>query len=180
MKKWILPLLLCLVYVWCEGGRTSAPKHTPKHEVEQIALNFIRDVKNNIYTEDIYFFEADTEFTISEREDFFRRLEKFIKNNTWDLHFTAVDIFEGDGVTADIILKAKSGDIAIFCLNYWYDTQRWELDAYEFPGLTFNRPTDQSYDNYIKEIIANAKDIGVEYSKRETIGHEGTYYIEYK
>ncbi|KPJ72032.1 hypothetical protein AMJ52_07690 [candidate division TA06 bacterium DG_78] len=179
MKKWILLLLSIVFFVSCEGD-ASLPKHTPQHEVEQIALNFVRDVKNNVYTNQSYYFVADSEFIADDREFYFRRLEKFIKNNAWDLYFTAIDIYDGQELTSDVILRAKSGDIVIFCVNYWNDTQRWELDAYEFPGLTFYRPDDQSYEDYVKQLIAEAKDVGVEYSQRQTIGNQGTYYIEYQ
>jgi len=122
---------------------------------------------------------CDLGFTKENSEYYFRRLEKFIKNNQWNLYFTAVDLYEGDEITADVILKAKSGALLVLCLNYWYDTAQWELDAYEFPGLTFQRPSNQGYDDYVKEIIVNAKDVGVDYAQRETIKDEGTYYIEY-
>jgi hypothetical protein len=64
-------------------------------------------------------------------------------------------------------------------LGYWYDTESWELDAYEFPGLTFDRPEDQPYKDYVQNIIDNSKDYGVDYSKKETIKDEGSYYIQY-
>jgi hypothetical protein len=179
MKKWILFLLLAVFFVSCEGD-ASFPKHTPQHEVEQIALNFVRDVKNNVYTNQSYYFVADSEFVTEDREFYFRRLEKFLKNNTWDLYFTAIDIYDGQELTSDVILKAQSGDIVIFCVNYYDDTQRWELDAYEYPGLTFYRPPDQSYDEYVKQLIDDAKNMGVEYSQRHTIGTQGSYYIGYQ
>jgi hypothetical protein len=177
MKKWTLVLLVGIFSVSCTE---ETLQHTPRHEVEQIALNFVRDVKNNVYSDNIYFFVADSEFTTEDREFYFRRLEKFLKNNSWNLYFTAIDIYDGQEITSDIVLKAKSGDIVIFCVNYYGDTQRWELDAYEFPGLTFYRPDDQSYEDYVKELIDTAKDMGVEYSQRQTIGTQGTYYIEYQ
>lgn len=178
MNKWIK--FSCLSFFLIACGGTTAPKHKPTHEVERIALNFIKKVKQGVYEKENYFFEADTEFTKEEREHYFRRLAKYIKNNDWNLHLTVVDIYEGYEDAANVILKAKSGDILILCLGYWYDTEEWELDAYEFPALTFNRPADQSYENYVKEIIKDIKDVGVEYSKRETIKDFGTYYIEYK
>jgi len=171
-------ILLVILVVVC--SQTNIKKHKPKHEAEQIVLNFINNVKMNVYEDEPYFFEADTEFTAEDREFYFRRLTKYIKNNNWNLYLTAVDIYDDNEDAADVILKAKTGDILIFCLGYWYDTNRWELDAYEFPGLTFHRPEDQSYDDYAKEIIANIKAVGVEYDKKETIEGEGTYYIEYK
>ena len=63
------------------GCEEEKPAHTPKHEVERLVLNFTKDVKNDVYAENIYFFEADTEFTPDERKHYFRRLEKFIRNN---------------------------------------------------------------------------------------------------
>ncbi|HEC78563.1 MAG TPA: hypothetical protein ENI34_05390 [candidate division WOR-3 bacterium] len=165
--------LLFLVYA-------KEPEQKPKHQVEEIVFNFIKDLKNDVYAENIYYFEADTELTKEEREYYFRRLEKYVRNNTWSLYFTIIDIYNGHEDMADVILKAKSGDLVVFCLGFWYDVNRWELDAYEFPALTFDRPEDQSYEDYVQQIIDDAKAVGVEYSKRETIKKQGTYYIEYK
>lgn len=180
MNKWLTLSLLTLLIIACGGGKTSTPMHTPKHEVERIALDFVNNVKQNKYSDNIYFFEADTEFTAEEQEHYFRRLEKYIKNNDWDLYFTVIDVWEGNDDAADVILKAKSGDLVVFCLGYWYDTERWELDAYEFPALTFSRPEDQLYEEYVQEIIDNSKDYGVDFSEKETIEEEGSYYIIYK
>ncbi|MGB3340105.1 MAG: hypothetical protein WBB37_01320 [bacterium] len=179
MNKWIALSLLVLIIVACGGGKISTPLHAPKHEVERIVLDFVKNVKQNKYSENIYFFEADTEFTAEEQEHYFRRLEKFVKNHDWNLHFTVIDVWEGNDDASDVILKASSGELVIFCLGYWYDTETWELDAYEFPGLTFSRTEDQSYEDYVQEIIDNSKDYGVDYSKKETIEDEGSYYIQY-
>jgi len=179
MNKWIAPSLLVIIIVACSGGKISTPMHTPKHEVERIVLDFVKNVKQNKYSENIYFFEADTEFTAEDQEHYFRRLEKFIKNHDWNLYFTVIDVWEGNDDAADVILKASSGDLVIFCLGYWYDTETWELDAYEFPGLTFSRSEDQSYEDYVQEIIDIGKDYGIDYSKKETIKDEGSYYIQY-
>ncbi len=178
MKRWWKYVLLIIITIAC--SQTAAPKHKPKHEVEQIVLKFVENVKNDVYKDELYFFEADTEFTTEDREFYFRRLTKYIKNNSWNLYLTAIDIYDGNEDAADVILKSKSGNIIIFCLGYWYDTKKWELDAYEFPGLTFYRPEDQSYDDYVKEITEEIKNVGVEYGKKETIEREGTYFIEYK
>ena len=178
MNKWITISLLVLIIVAC-GGKTSTPTHAPKHEVEKIVLDFVKDVKQNKYSENIYFFEADTEFTVEQQEHFFRRLEKYIKNHDWDLYFTGIEVWEGNEDVADVILKSPGGDLVIFVLGYWYDTETWELDAYEFPGLTFSRPEDQLYEDYVQGIIDMTMDNGVDYSKRETIADEGKYYIQY-
>jgi hypothetical protein len=179
MNKWIALSSLALIIVACSGRKISTPLHAPKHEVERIVLDFVKNVKQNKYSENIYFFEADTEFTAEEQEHYFRRLEKFIKNHDWNLHFTVIDVWEGNDDASDVILKSSSGELIVFCLGYWYDTETWELDAYEFPGLTFSRSEDQSYENYVQEIIDNSRDYGVDYSKKETIEDEGSYYIQY-
>lgn len=179
MNKWFTLSLMTLIIVACGGGKTSTPQHTPKHEVERIALNFVKNVKANKYSENIYFFEADSEFTVEEQEHYFRRLEKYIKNNDWDLYFTVIDVWEGNDDAADVILKSSTGKLLVFCLGFWYDTESWELDAYEFPALTFSRPEDQLYEDYVQEIIDNSKEYGVDYSEKETIEEEGSYYIQY-
>jgi hypothetical protein len=181
MKKLCFCLFPILLFIACGGGEqsTTVQKHQPKHEVERISLDFIKDVKTDVYKDEAYFFEADTEFPTDERISYFRRLEKFIKNNDWDLYYTIVDVYDGVDDLADVILKSKSGDIVILCLAYWYDTERWELDAYEFPGLTFDRPADQLYEDYVQEIIDDAMAAGVPYAQKNTIETDGTYYIKY-
>jgi hypothetical protein len=180
MKKLCLCLCLILLFVACGEEKTEVvQKHQPKHQVERLAFQFIKDLKADKYKDEIYFFEADTEFTYDDRVDYFRRLEKFIRNNDWNLYYTIVDMYDGVDDFADVILKSKSGDLLVLCYAYWYDTERWELDAYEFPGLTFDRPADQLYEDYVQEIIDDAKEIGVPYAQRETIESEGTYYIGY-
>jgi len=180
MNKGLKLSFFILFIIACGGGKTSTPKYTPKHEVERIALDFVKKVKQNVYANNVHFFEADTEFTIEEQEHYFRRLEKFVKNHNWTLYFTVIDVWKDNDDAADVILKAESGDFVIFCLGYWYDTEIWELDAYEFPGMTFSRAEEESYEDYVLGIIENSKDYGVEYSKRETIENEGSYYMEYK
>ena len=179
MNKWLSLLLLILIVTACGGGKTSTPVHTPKHEAEKIVLGFIKDVKADKYSENRFFFEADTEFTAEEQEHYFRRLEKYIKNNDWNLHFTVIDVWEGNDDAADVILKSSSGKLLILCLGYWYDTESWELDAYEFPALTFSRPEDQTYEDYVQEIIDNSMDYGVDYTEKGTIEEEGSYYFQY-
>jgi len=175
MKKICLIILIAL----CFAVYADEPEHEPRHEVEEIVFDFIADLKDDVYADNIFFFQSDTELTKEDRSYYFRRLETFVRNNEWDLFFTAVDMYDGQDDIADVILKAGSGDIVIFIVAYWYDTERWELDGYEFPGLTYDRPEDQSYEDYVAEIIANAKDYGVPYSQRKTITDMGTYYIEY-
>jgi hypothetical protein len=177
MKKLYAILLLIIPVLLLYGDE---PEHAITHEVEGIVFDFIKDVKDDVYSENIYFFESDTELTKEDREHYFRRLEKFVRNNIWDLYFTSVEIWEGNEDLADVILMAESGDIVVFILGFWYDTERWELDGYEFPALTYDRPEDQTYEEYIQQIIDDAKADGVTYSKRGTIGDNGLYYIEYK
>jgi|GEM_PF-3272765 len=175
MKRICLLTLIAL----CFAAYAEEPIHTPKHEVEDIVFEFITDLKSDVYADHIFFFQSDTELTKEDRQYYFRRLETFVRNNEWDLFFTAVDMYDGQEDIADVILQAASGDIVIFIVAYWYDTERWELDGYEFPGLTYDRPEDQSYEDYIAEIIDNAKEFGVPHSQRNTITDMGTYYIEY-
>jgi hypothetical protein len=172
--------LIIVLMLACVAAFADEPVHTPKHAVESIVFDFIKDLKNDMYAENIFFFQSDTELTKEDRIYYFRRLETFVRNNTWDLYFTAVDIYDGKEDIADVILKAASGDIVIFIVAYWYDTERWELDGYEFPGLTYDRPEEQSYEDYVDEIIENAKSYGVPYAQRKKITDMGTYYIEYE
>jgi hypothetical protein len=180
MKRTCTAFFIALILVSCAEQKDSAPTHQPKHVVETIVLDFVQNIKKDLYREDPYFFLADTEFTTDERENFFRRLEKYIKNNQWDLYFTIVEVYEGTDDMADVILKARSGDLVIFMLGYWYDTERWELDAYEFPALTFDRPLDQPYEEYAMQIIDDSKEYGVPFSEKHTIENEGFYYIEHR
>ncbi len=180
MKHAFTALLAALVLTACAEEKNETPKHRPQHEVETIVLDFIQNVKHDRYRHDPYFFLADTEFTTDERVNYFRRLEKYIKNNQWDLFFTIIEIYDGTDDMADVILKARSGDLVIFMLGYWYDTERWELDAYEFPALTFDRPLDQSYDEYVKQIMDETREYGVPVSNKHTIENSGIYYIEHK
>ncbi|MBN2621218.1 hypothetical protein JXB22_09035 [candidate division WOR-3 bacterium] len=172
-------LIIVLMLAWV-AAFADEPAHEPKHAVESIVFDFIKDLKSDVYDENIFFFQSDTELAKEDRIYYFRRLETFVRNNTWDLYFTAVDIYDGEEDIADVILKAASGDIVIFIVAYWYDTKRWELDGYEFPGLTYDRPEEQSYEDYVDEIVENAKSYGVPYAQRKTITDMGTYYIEYK
>ncbi len=180
MKHVFTVLLAALAVISCAEEKNETPKHRPQHEVETIVLDFVNNVKQDRYRDDPYFFLADTEFTTDERVNYFRRLEKYIKNNQWDLHFTIVEVYDGTDDMADVILKARSGDLVIFILGYWYDTERWELDAYEFPALTFDRPLDQSYDDYVNLIIDETREYGVPVSEKHTIENSGIYYIEHK
>jgi hypothetical protein len=180
MKRIYTVLVAALIVLSCAEQENAKPKHQPTHVTETVVLDFVQNIKKDLYREDPYFFLADTEFTTDERESYFRRLEKYIKNNHWNLHFTIIEVYDGTDDMADVILKARSGDLAIFMLGYWYDTDRWELDAYEFPALTFDRPLDQPYEDYVKQIIDDAREYGVPFSARETIEDAGLYYIEYK
>lgn len=180
MKCIYTALFAALIVLSCAEQKNVTPKHQPTHVVETIVMDFVQNIKKDLYREDPYFFLADTEFTTDERENYFRRLEKYIKNNHWDLHFTVIEVYEGTDDMADVILKARSGDLVIFMLGYWYDTERWELDAYEFPALTFDRPLDQPYEDYVMQIIDDSKEYGVPFSERQTIEDAGLYYIEYK
>lgn len=177
MKKLLAMLALIVPLLLAYGDE---PEHDITHEVEKIVFDFIKDIKADTYRDNIYFFESDTELTTDDREHYFRRLEKYIRNNEWDLYFTSIEIWEGNEDLADVILKARSGDIVIFILGFWYDTERWELDGYEFPALTYDRPDDQSYEDYVRQIIDEAKDAGVSYSERATIDDNGLYFIEYQ
>lgn len=179
MKRIHIVIVLMLILVYCTAF-ADEPAHEPKHAVESVVFDFIEDLKNDVYEEHVFFFQSSTELTEEERDDYFRRLETFVRNNTWDLYFTAVDVYDGREDIADIILKASSGDIVIFIVAYWYDSEQWKLDGYEFPGLTDDRPEEQSYEDYVNEIIENAKTYGVPYAERKTITDMGTYYIEYE
>ena len=180
MKRLCTALLGALIFTSCAEQKDQTPKHQPSHEVEIIVLDFVQNVKKDHYSNDPYFFLADTEFTTDERVNFFRRLEKYLKNNQWDLYFTVIEVYDGMDDMADVILKARSGDLVVFMLGYWYDTERWELDAYEFPGLTFDRPLDQTYEDYVMQIIDETREYGVPNSEKHTIENNGIYYIEYK
>jgi hypothetical protein len=173
-------VLILMFLVLCLTAYADEPVHEPKHEVEKLVFDFITDLKNDVYADHIFFFQSDTGLTREDRIHYFRRLETYVRNNTWDLFFTSVDVYDGQDDIADVILKATSDDVVIFIVAYWYDTERWELDGYEFPGLTYDRPEDQPYQDYVEEIIKKAKDFGVPYSQRHTIEDMGTYYIEYK
>ena len=173
-------VLLGMLVAGCGAPKPTAPAHQPVHVAETIVLEFVQNVKKDIYREDPYFFQADTEFTTDERVNYFRRLEKYIKNNQWDLYLTIITVYNGTDEMADVTLKAHSGDLVIFMLGYWHDTERWELDAYEFPALTFDRPHDQTFTEYVTNIVDDARDYGVPYAERHTIEDAGVYYIEYK
>lgn len=180
MKHVSTAFLIGLILLSCAGQENEMPKLQPKHVVETIVLDFVQSIKKDLYREDPYFFLADTEFATDERESFFRRLEKYIKNNQWDLYFSIIEVYDGTDDMADVILKARSGDLVIFMLGYWYDTERWELDAYEFPALTFDRPLDQSFEDYVKQIIDDTREYGVPFSERQAIENTGLYYIEHQ
>jgi hypothetical protein len=151
------------------------PSHS--HEAERIALDFIDDIKDGQYVNSILEIDADTELSPQDRVAAFRMLEQFIRTQKWKLWFTSIEVFEGHEDSVDCYLRGTDGGLLVLLLGYHYDIAEWRIDAYEIPELTFSRPENEPYADYVARNVAESK-AGAQPFKDGVQG-DGRYFIEY-
>ena len=149
-----------------------------KHPSEKIALKLIQDIQANKFSEAPYTFRSDREFSKETREELFRSLERYIKNDQWCLWHTRVDLYDGIDDSADVILRARTGGYLVLLVGYEYVDKRWRVSAYEFPEMTFKKPKGVSFVTYVEQGVRSGKDRAVPSARRHKLKDEGTFYIE--
>jgi hypothetical protein len=61
--------------------------------------------------------------------------------------------------------------------GYHYDINQWRIDAYEIPDVTFARPKDESYTDYVTRSISESRTNATPY--KNGVHDNGRYFIEY-
>lgn len=157
---------------------TSDPKpkvHT--HRAERLALDFIDVIRDDLYSASFSEIRADAELTPKDRAVARQKLHGFVKSQDWNLWFTSIDVVDGKEDSVDCYLRGNAGGLLVLMLGYHYDINEWRIDAYELPDLTFARPKDESYTDYVTRSISESRSDAKPY--KNGVQGDGHYFIEY-
>lgn len=189
-----VPLILALIiFVGCSDakqsvtpGPSSAPTvksnsdpkpKEPTHLAERLALDFIYVIRNDAYSASFSEIRADADLSSQDSGLARQKLKTFIKSQNWNLWFTSINVVDGKEDSVDCYLRGNGGGLLVLLFGYDYDIKHWRLDAYEFPDLTFERPKDESYTDYVTRSIAESRTNATAYTNGAQA--DGRYFIEY-
>jgi len=186
-------IVASIIFVGCSDakrsvtpGSTSAPTakstsdpqpNLPTHQAERLALDFIYVIRHDAYSETFSEIPADAELPPQDRAVARQKLNSFVKSQDWNLWFTSIDVVDGKEDSVDCYLRGTAGGLLVLMFGYHYDINKWRIDAYEIPEVTFARPKDESYADYVTRSVSESRKTARPY--KNGVQGNGRYFIEY-
>lgn len=157
---------------------TADPKpKEPTHHAERLALDFIFQIRHDAYSSTFSEIRADADLPAKNRVAARQKLNSFVKLQDWNLWFTSIDVVDGKEDSVDCYLRGTAGGMLVLIFGYHHDIDQWRLDAYEIPDVTFARPKDESYADYVTRSISESRRDAKPY--KNGVQGDGQYFIEY-
>lgn len=120
---------------------------------------------------------VDAELSSQERMANITALQRFVRSQQWNLWFTSIELIGKRPDSVDCYLRGDRGGFLVLLLGYYDDRKEWRVDAYEIPEITFKRPENESYEDYVARSMAEAKAAAKPYDPRTAA--DGSFFIEY-
>ncbi len=194
MARNVAVVFASVLFVGCSASNrdattdsTSAPTEksisnqkppTPTHKVERLALDFIDVTRNDAYSESFAVIAADSELPPGDRIVARQKLTAFVKSQNWNLWFTSINVVDGKEDSVDCYLRGSSGGLLVLMFGFHYDINKWRIAAYEIPEVTFARPENESYSDYVTRSISESRANATPY--KNGVQGDGRYFIEYE
>ncbi len=178
---WLATVLLVAILAGCRAEEAPPPEPAapqPRHPAEAAVLDLVSDLSAGRYADAPYVFEADHLLPEALREQYFRDLERYVAGRPWQLHFTRVSVYQGKDDSADVTLRSGSGDYLVFLVGYDYTRSEWVVSAYEYPGLSFQRPEGLSFEEYVLAEIDATRAAAAGTEPGDPGAREAVYFIE--
>ena len=182
-------LLYLTVVIWCSGcgdadkaRSSSSSVHslesgdaTHTHPAEAAAENLLSSFSHDELPTPRPTIPVLGELGDGAREEAFRILGQYIRSQRWTLWFTEIVVSDGNDDVATCFFRGNADGHFALMLAFQNDT--WIVTAYEIPEKPWARVHGETMEEYVSEMVAEAKEQGEPYHKGTLA--DGLYLLEH-